>query len=553
MIVTSRRLILARSVSLCVLVCVLLAPLPSAAQGPTRNPARPQRENIVLPVFDATQALPARVPARTYAALQSQAFAAQPTTIIIELRESAAATIAPANASVSRAQMIRVESAQQAAEAALRTAGIPYRVVFAPQRVFSGLIIEAAPNQLDAIRQLPGVVDAYPAGVGVVANDGSVPFLGAPVVWTSGYRGQNVRVGVIDTGIDYAHADFGGTGPGTIFPTLKVAGGYDFVGDTWHPDTNPGLLPDADPMDQQGHGTHMAGTIAGYGVDGTGNTYSGPWDITTPFATMIIGPGMAPQATLYALKVGANHGFVSEAGTIAALEWAVDPNGDGDLSDRLDVVNMSIGTSFGDLNRGWTVAADNAAQAGVIVVAAAVNIEDYYFSQGDPATAPRVISVGQSNDDANGGPAADTMGTYSARGPQRNPDPASIALKPDIVAPGIDIYSADAGTVNGGVSTGALGGTSAASSHVSGMMVLLREAYPGWTVAQLKALVMNTATHDLFTGNNFTPPIYGPARVGAGRMDAVNAFASAVIAYNTVNPAQVSASFGLLNVASATT
>lgn len=553
------RFALARLVSLCsvcVLVCVLLAPPPSAAQGPVRNPTYPQRDRIVLPTVDVTQALPDRAPARTYDALRVQARAAQPTTLIIELREPAVAAVAeaaPANANATRVQIARVQSAQYAAEAAMRAAGISYRVIFAPQRVFSGLIIEAAPNQLDAIKALPGVADAYPAGVGILANDSSVPFLGVPLVWASGYRGQNVRIGVIDTGIDYEHADFGGTGPGTGFPTAKVEGGRDFVGDTWHPDTNPTLQPDADPMDQQGHGTHMAGTIAGFGVDGGGNTYGGPWDTTTPFTTMTIGPGMAPQATLYALKVGANHTFVSEAGTIAALEWAVDPDGDGNFADRLDVVNLSLGTAFGNLDRGWTVAADNAAQIGVVVVAAAVNIQDFYFSQGDPATAPHVISVGQSNDDDNGGPAADTLAALTARGPQRNPNAGLIALKPDIVAPGIQVFSADAGTVSGGVSTGATGGTSTGAAHVTGMMALLREAYPGWTAAELKALVMNTAIHDLFSGNNFGLPAYGPARVGAGRLDAVNALASPVIAFNTANPELVSVSFGLLNVVTATT
>lgn len=537
----------------CLLLLGLVMPPRSAAQGPARSPARPRLEGLVLPDLNAVPLQSPRPAVRTYDALRSQALAARPILIIVALSEPAAVSAAPLNASASQAQIARVASAQQRTETALQTAGIPYRVVFAPQRVFSGLVIEAELGQIDAIRQLPGVVDAYPAGIGTVANSSSVPFLGTPPVWANGYRGQGVRIGVIDTGIDYEHADFGGTGPGTGFPTAKVAGGYDFVGDTWDPVTNPVLNPDSDPMDQDGHGTHMAGTIAGYGVDGTGSTYPGPWNTTTPFGSMIIGPGMAPEATLYALKVGSANGIVSEAATIAALEWAVDPNGDGDLSDHLDVVNLALGTEFGDLDRGWSVAADNAAQAGIIVVAAAGNLGDTYFIQIDPATAPHVISVGQSNDGDNGGPAADTLGASSARGPQRNPNAASIALKPDIIAPGINIVSADAGTVNGGVSTGPAGGTSSATSHVAGMMALLRQAYPGWSVSDLKALVMNTATHDLYSGNNFTPPIYGPARVGAGRVDAGNAFDSEVIAYNSADPELVSVSFGLLNVAAAAT
>ena len=92
--------------------------------------------------------------------------------------------------------------------------------------------------------------------------------------------------------------------------------------------------------------------------------------------------------------------------------------------------------------------------------------------QFDPATASHVISVAQSNDGNNGGPAADTLGAISARGPQRNPVAASIALKPDLTAPGVNIVSADAGTITGSTSTGNNGGTSAAAAHIAGVMAL---------------------------------------------------------------------------------
>src|SRR5205823_4730002 len=95
--------------------------------------------------------------------------------------------------------------------------------------------------------------------------------------------GTNIKVGIIDTGIDYIHTDFGGTGlkadydrndttavteTGTLFPSAKVVGGYDFVGDDYNANSNATSIPqpDPDPMDCNEHGTHVAGTTAGFGV-----------------------------------------------------------------------------------------------------------------------------------------------------------------------------------------------------------------------------------------------------------------------------------------------
>ncbi len=539
------------------LLVLSLAPLqPGYAQDPTgRQPPAPLDTQWLDNSANTNPTRPGPTTVRTYSELAARLEPSpleNVTTLIVELSEKSVikTTGASLQPAAIHAQIARVENAQLNVLSTMSTVGIGYRLVYKPQRVFSGLIIEADPGAIPAIKQIPGVTDVYPAGVGTVENANSVPFLGGDTVWQAGFTGSGIRIAVIDTGIDYEHYNFGGNGPGTVFPTAKIAGGYDFVGDSWHPDTSPTLVPDPDPMDQQGHGTHMAGTIAGYGIDSGGNTYLGPWDNTTPFGTMVIGPGLAPEATLYALKVGATSSYVSEAGVIAALEWAVDPNGDGDFSDQMDVVNLSIGTGFGDVNRGWTIASNNAAQAGVIVVASATNYGDTYFMQGDPATADWAISVGASDDGNNGGPTADTLWSDSARGPQIQSNPAAIALKPDIVAPGVNILSSRQGTVNGGISGS---GTSSASAEVAGAMALLREQHPDWLVAELKALLMNTATHDLFYNNNLTPPTFGPGRVGAGRLDAANALDSDVIAYNAARPELVSVSFGLLNVVSATT
>jgi subtilisin family serine protease len=222
----------------------------------------------------------------------------------------------------------------------------------------------------------------------------SVPLIGAPTAWQSyGKTGAGIRIGVIDTGIDYVHTNFGGSGtaaayaiannpnnnlPGTalpimngatpLFPNAKMVGGWDFAGDAYNGNNTP--APDPNPQDCSvadggGHGSHVAGTAAGYGVRDDGSTYPGPYDNTVPFDTMRIGPGVAPQASLYALRVFGCTGSTNL--TVQAIDWAMDPNGDGDLSDHLDLINMSLGSAYGKQDYSSSVASNNAAAAGVIV------------------------------------------------------------------------------------------------------------------------------------------------------------------------------------------
>src|SRR5204862_5318703 len=165
-------------------------------------------------------------------------------------------------------------------------------------------------------------------------------------------------------GIDYTHADFGG--PGTVAawsiarsqstadPTLptvcqtaalqpcfgpnapKVKGGIDFVGDAY----NAGGTalqqiphPDPNPLDCNGHGTHTAGTAAGDGVLANGHTFTGPYNANTISGnSWNIGPGVAPEASIYALRVFGCSGSVTDAVLIQAMEWAVD--------NHMDVINM---------------------------------------------------------------------------------------------------------------------------------------------------------------------------------------------------------------------
>ena len=319
---------------------------------------------------------------------------------------------APGGRAALAAAAARVEELgrQQAAlEERLSEPAIGAVVQYRMQRLLNGVAVFVDPSRVAAIRALPGVRSVTPLVLHTRGNATSVPFLGVPQqVWQAlGNTGEGVRVGIIDSGIDYLHASFGGTGstsayvdndrtkaPDAYFPNARVVGGRDFAGDGYGSGT--AATPDPDPMDCDGHGSHVAGSAAGSGVRADGSTFPGPYDGSVPFSSLRVGPGVAPRARLYALRV---FGCTGSTGLVSqALEWAVDPNGDGDLSDRLDVVNLSLGSEFGSADDSSSRAADAAVRAGVVVVCSAGNSGDTYFVTGSPGAADRAISVAASGD-----------------------------------------------------------------------------------------------------------------------------------------------------------
>ncbi len=461
-------------------------------------------------------------------------------------------------AAASQAQLATVEQAQQAVLQELNRMGLP--VVYRTQRVYNGIAVIATADDMDLLRALPGVAGVHRAIGKTPANTNSVPHVGAPQVWEGtdviGPKGEGIRIAVIDTGVDYLHTDFGGPGVGyaqndrTVagdvpgYPSVKVVGGYDFVGDTYNADPRSVLYqplpqPDPDPMDCYGHGTHVAGTAAGFGVQADGSTYRGTYDSSTDIPALRIGPGIAPLAEIYALKVFGCTG--SSDLTDVAIEWAIDPNRDGDFSDRVDVINLSLGSPYGSPYDTTAVAASNAAALGVIVVASAGNAGDQYMVVGSPSTGDRVISVAATQQtlvpSGSSTQMLDQVADFSARGPRRG----DALLKPEVAAPGASIYSAAAGT---GASRRSMSGTSMASPHVAGAMALLRELHPDWSVEELKALVMNTAAPLVFSSSLFTSTTQSPARIGAGQIDLAAAAVADVIAMDDDNSGAVSLSFG---------
>lgn len=333
----------------------------------------------------------------------------------------------------------------------------------------------------------------------------SVGQINAPEVWgrvsPSGVvlSGLGTRIGIIDTGVDYTHKDLGGC----FGPTCKVAGGYDFVNN------------DPDPIDDNGHGTHCAATAAGDG------SYTDGLGAIQPLR------GVAPDASLYAYKVLNSSGTGYDTHIIAALEACADPNSDSDYSDRLDVCSLSLGGE-GSPDSLLSRAVDNVTRAGVVVVAAAGNSGITPRAIGSPGDARLAITVaasckpGSTDSACAGGPIA----RFSSRGPI---DGFPEILKPDVAAPGVDICAARLGTVapervclDG--KRIAISGTSMATPHVAGLAALLRQASPGATPAQIKEVLLQTAT-DL-----------GVAREaqGAGLVDAQRAVDRLLINEETV-------------------
>ncbi|MBV6417336.1 MAG: hypothetical protein CMLOHMNK_01997 [Steroidobacteraceae bacterium] len=299
---------------------------------------------------------------------------------------SLASSGAYASPAAQRAQAARVSQQQARFRPALD--GVGARVLSSQRVGANGFRINVSRSELSTLRAMPGVRSVGRVERYSLDNIDSVPWIGAPEVWATVGKGEGVSIGVIDTGIDYTHADFGGSGnpadyaannkdivePGT-FPTAKVKGGYDFAGPTYDANVAGSVpTPDPDPLDGNGHGTHVSGTAAGIGVAGS------------------VGAGVAPAANLYALKVFSDAGGSTDLVSLA-IEWAMDPNADGDMSDHLDVINMSLGSPFGDPADPSAISANNAAAVGIIVAASAGNEGDVPYITGSPAVASSAIST----------------------------------------------------------------------------------------------------------------------------------------------------------------
>ncbi len=343
------------------------------------------------------------------------------------------------------------------------------------EKSFNGLVVDKA--SITELSKISGIKKIHANKKVKALLNTTVPFIGAPDLWSIGYTGSGIKIGVIDTGVDYNHTDLGGCfGSG-----CKVEGGYDFVND------------DNDPMDDQGHGTHVASTAAGNGLF----------------------KGVAPDANIYAYKVLDEFGSGYASAIIAGIERATDPNSDNNFTDHLDIISMSLGGP-GNPDDAMSSAIDNAVYAGVVAVIAAGNDGPYEQTIGSPGTARKAITVGAST-------RLDEMAYFSSRGPVLWNDESLV--KPEITAPGVLICAAQWGSAFNSSRCYqdvpnhiAISGTSMATPHVSGVAALLLQAHPTWTPQMVKSAMLINAK-DIG---------YLPTVQGSGRVDAFNAYNTSI-------------------------
>jgi subtilisin family serine protease len=297
----------------------------------------------------------------------------------------------------------------------LRTRDANSTLLYSTTNALAGMAVRA---DAEAVRELASRAEVQSVSAIVpktMTNASAVQVTKTLDTWQqTGKLGDQIRIGIIDDGIDYTHADFGG--PGTeqafkaidhtkidpsYFPTAKVVGGTDLAGDKYDSSGKTGSTtpqPDPNPIACGEHGTHVAGTAAGLGVNADGSTFKGDYQALTPdlLRQMRIGPGTAPRALLYAIKI---FGCTGSTDLIAqALDRALDPDGNGDFSDRLNVVNLSVGSNFSAPDDPDSLFVRKLARNNVLAVISAGNGGDVYDIGGAPGNTPEALTVASSRD-----------------------------------------------------------------------------------------------------------------------------------------------------------
>jgi subtilisin family serine protease len=262
-------------------------------------------------------------------------------------------------------------------------------------KVLNAVVFSTEASTLPQIQRIAGVVSVRPMAAYTIDLSETVPYIGAEALQIAGLTGAGVKVAVLDSGIDYTHKNLGGSGlvpdyttatdnpaviPSGLFPTAKVIGGYDFTGSAWTGASGtPPRSSDPNPIDDGpggGHGTHVADIIGG----NSNGTHK----------------GVAPGAQLYAVKVCSSVSTSCNGEAILlGLDWITDPNGDLDFSDAADVVNLSLGSSYGQREDDSTLAVSNVVRFGIVAAISAGNSADRPYIAGSPSTAPEAISVAQ--------------------------------------------------------------------------------------------------------------------------------------------------------------
>ncbi|WP_238442260.1 S8 family serine peptidase [Streptomyces pratensis] len=316
-----------------------------------------------------------------------------------------------------------------------------------------------------------GIAKLWLDGKVETALKDSVPQVNAPEAWAAGFDGKGTTVAVLDTGIDATHPD--------VKDRVKQTKSF---------------VPGEEVDDKNGHGTHVASTIAGSGAASDGAD-----------------KGVAPAADLIVGKVLGDGGSGADSGIIEAMEWA--------KAEGADVVSMSLGSSVPDDGTDPMSQAVNAlsADGGPLFVIAAGNSygAGTIGSPGSAASALTVAAVDKQ----------DARADFSSMGPLVR----SHGLKPDLSAPGVDINAAASQSVPGieGMYQ-SMSGTSMATPHVAGAAAILKQRHPEWSGQRIKDALMSSSKE---------LPDYTPYEQGTGRLDVKAAIDTTIEATGSVEVA----------------
>ncbi len=350
--------------------------------------------------------------------------------------------------------------------------------------LINGRVLELSNKQLERLADYPGVARiVHDRPIGGEMNRVALTVGAREVQHELGFTGAGIGVAVIDSGVATWHDDLSYQGWSSRVLTRdgqRVAKFVDFVG---------GLTT---PYDDNGHGTHVSGIIAGNGYDTRGAR-----------------AGIAPDAHLVSLRVldRNSHGVISDV--IAALDYAVANK----ALYNIRVINLSVGAAVTESYNTdpLTLAAKRAVDAGIVVVTAAGNLgkdsrgRTQYGAITAPGNAPWVLTVGASSHQGTVNRADDVIAGYSSRGPSA----IDFQAKPDVVAPGTGsvslsnpgshLYAAKPAALLTGtrdlVSKPylSLSGTSMAAPVVAGSVALMLQANPALTPNLVKAIIQYTA------------------------------------------------------------
>jgi subtilisin family serine protease len=417
----------------------------------------------------------------------------KPVEVVVELKRPSLAVAMGALARHSPGYLRELEAGQARLERRIAVAIPSAKVRWRYSYVLNALAVVVPRGQIDRLAALPGVAHVDRSVEYHSLLDQSVPLIDAPELWgpTRATAGQGIKIGIIDDGVDQGHRFFSPAGftmprgypkGNRAYTTAKVivARAFPPPGATWKYAARP-----FDPLESI-HATHVAGIAAG------------DYDATKRSGRPV--SGVAPSAYIGNYKV------------LTVPTPAVGLNGnspeivkgiDAAVADGMNVINLSLGEPEIDPDRDIVVKAINAAtRAGVVATIAAGNDFDTFgpgsiSSPGDAANAITAAAVTKD----------DVIADFSSGGPSG----IDLGLKPDVSAPGMNIYS----SVPSGWES--FSGTSMASPHVAGGAALLLQRHPNWTPAQVKSALVLTGRPVWSDGTHRHE--VAPTRGGGGLID----------------------------------